>query len=136
MSDEKTGAAVDSLRTVGLFAGLDDRVLTQIVDRATEFEVPAGHVLIQPHMEASGMFIVEEGTVLVEGPGLHLERGAGECFGELALLSEHGHRSARVQARTPVRGLAIARDDFWELLEAEPRLALSLLRVVGDRLAE
>lgn len=133
---EARSDAVESLRGVELFDGLDDEVLRQIVDRATEFEVPAGHVLIQPHMEASGMFILEEGTVLVEGPGLHIERGAGECFGELALLSEHGHRSARVQAKTPVRGLAIARDDFWKMLEAEPKLALALLRVVGHRLAE
>jgi CRP-like cAMP-binding protein len=128
-------AAIESLRGVELFDGLDDGVLQRILDRATEFEVPAGHVLIQPHMEASGMFVVEQGQVLVEGPDLHVERGAGECFGELALLSEHGHRMARVQAKTPVKGLAISRDDFWEMLEAEPRIALTLLRVVGRRLA-
>ena len=128
-------SAIESLRSVELFEGLNDDVLGRIFEHATEFEVPAGHVLIQPHMEASGLFIVEDGTVVVEGPDLHVERGAGECFGEMALLSEHGHRMARVQAKTPVRGLAISREDFWELLEAEPRIALSLLRVVGRRFA-
>jgi CRP-like cAMP-binding protein len=127
---------IERLRSVELFAGLGDPVLRRILDRATEFEVPAGHVLIQPHLEASGMFVVEEGTVSVERPDLHVERGPGDFFGELALLSEHGHRSARVQAKTAVRGLAISREDFWAMLEEEPAIAVSMLRVVGHRLSE
>lgn len=111
-------------------------MLETIAATATEFEVPPGHVLVQPNMEAAGMFLIEDGTVSVEAPGRHFERGAGECVGELALLAPGLHRTARVQATTPVRGIAIGRESFDDLLASEPSVAVGLLRVVATRLAE
>jgi CRP/FNR family transcriptional regulator, cyclic AMP receptor protein len=63
------------------------------------------------------------------------ELGPGEVVGELALLRRDGARSARVQAKTPVRCLAIDRESFRRLLAEEPGLALAILEVVVDRLA-
>ena len=128
--------SASNLRRIPLFAGLDDSALELIARTATEFEVGAGHVLIEPGQEGAGMFVLEEGTVQVELPGGRtIRRGPGEFFGELAILAR-GVRSARVQAITLVRCLAISRADFSKLLEREPRIALAMLPVLAKRLAD
>ena len=43
---------------------------------------------------------------------------------------------ARVRARTLVKGLAISRMAFQELLERQPRVAVGMLPVLAQRLAE
>jgi CRP-like cAMP-binding protein len=85
----------------------------------------------------SGMYIVEEGRVVVEGHGgLHKELGSGEFFGELTLLVPEAHRVARVRAATDVRCVAIRRDDFTQLIEAEPVLAVAMLPTLARRLVD
>ena len=126
---------LDDLRAVPLFADLDDDALARVADAATEFDAPSGHVLVHPHGPASGMFILREGSVTVEARGREVELGPGEFFGELALLVPDAVRSARVCAKSPIRCLAIDRRAFERLLEAEPRLAVSMLRVLARRLA-
>jgi CRP-like cAMP-binding protein len=82
------------------------------------------------------MFAIEDGRATVElrgGGTRHL--GAGDCFGELALLTPEGRRTARVRAATDLKCLALSREDFRELLEREPRIALALLEVLALRLA-
>ena len=116
--------------------GLDDHTLGLLADVATEFEVAAGHVLVERGQEGAGMFVLVEGSVIVDLPaGRTIERGPGEFFGELALLGG-GPRTARVHAATPVRCLAIGRKDFDRLLETEPRIAVAMLPVLARRLAD
>jgi voltage-gated potassium channel len=73
--------------------------------------------------------------VEVELPGKKIELGPGEFFGELALLDEKATHMARVSASSSLRCLALGRDDFLELLETQPRLAIAMLKVVARRLA-
>ena len=124
----------EALRSVPLFADLDDEAIGRIALELTEFEVPRGHVLIEPGREASGLFLIGEGTVAVERDGGRIELGSGESVGELALLNPGAVRSARVQASTEVRGWAVSRDRFEKMIESEPRIALALLRVLAARL--
>jgi CRP-like cAMP-binding protein len=123
-----------ALQTIPMFAGLSEATRMSIVEIAGELEASAGQVLVQPRAEGSGMFVVEEGTVVVERDGKHIELGAGDFFGELALLTD-SKRTARVRAKTDCRLLAIGRDEFRVLLESEPGLALSMLEVLARRLA-
>ncbi len=122
------------LRGVPIFAGLGDGVLQRILGASTELDVPAGQVLARAHDPGAGMFVLEEGTVVVEAPGRTIELGPGEFFGELSLLVPESTRVARVRAKTQVRCVAINRLDFEELLEDEPRVALAMLPVVARRL--
>ena len=81
------------------------------------------------------MFVIEEGSVIVEARGdVEIELGPGEFVGELALLVPDSVRSARVRAVTDVRCLAIGAGDFMQLLDDEPRIALAMLPVVAERL--
>jgi CRP/FNR family cyclic AMP-dependent transcriptional regulator len=125
---------VEKLRGIPLFAELDDAALTRVAELATEFEAQAGHVLVEVGQPGSGMFVLEEGTVTVELPdGRERDLEPGEFFGEIALLTDHP-RNARVQAKTPVRCLAISRTDFARLLQEEPQIGLAMLPKLAARI--
>lgn len=127
---------VQKLASISLFAGLREDALARIAGIVTEFEVPAGHVLVRSGDPGAGLFLIEEGTVVVSTRRGDVELGAGECVGELALLDEREKHTARVRAKTAVRACAIDRDHFMELLGAEPTISIALLRVLAHRLAD
>ena len=126
----------EALRGFPLFADLDEHTLEHVAETATEVEVPKGHVLIEPGQEGSGLLIVLDGTVHVQVGEERLEKGAGEFLGELSLLVPGLTHTTRVQAATPVRFLAIRRDDFEELLREHPTIAVAMLPVLARRQAE
>ena len=101
-------SATHRLHEIPLFAELSDAALARVADIATEIECPAGTVLAVADDPGSGMFVVEEGTVVVEARGgVHIELGPGEFVGELTLLVPDAHRIGRIRAATDVRCLAI-----------------------------
>lgn len=125
------------LRRVELFSRLDDDALGLVASLGTEIDAPAGTVLTQAQQPGAGMFVIEEGRAVAElRGGRERELGPGECFGELALLTAEGERTARVRAETDLHCFAIARDDFRDLLEREPQIAIALLTVLASRLAD
>jgi CRP-like cAMP-binding protein len=126
---------IERLRAVSLFSDLSDKSLNRVVDLATEFDASHGHVLAQPGQPGAGLFILIDGKVRVELPGRELELGPGEFFGELALLDEGAVHTGRVASITNVKCLALRRDDFDQLLESEPTIAVHMLRVLARRLA-
>lgn len=126
---------LESLRTIPLLAELSDEALAHVASITSEIEYPAGSVLGLADDPGSGMFVIEEGAVVVEARGgVQIELGAGEFVGELALLVPDAHRIGRIRALTGVRCLAISREAFAELLEQEPRLAVAMLPVLARRL--
>jgi CRP-like cAMP-binding protein len=126
----------EQLRTVPLFAGLSDERLHRVAEAATPFEVEHGYVLAERGQPGSGMFVILNGNVEVDVPNHEpLIMGPGEFFGELSLLTD-APRVARVHAATPVRGLAIGRSVFTDLLHDEPGIAVAMLPVLARRLVE
>jgi CRP-like cAMP-binding protein len=127
---------VERLRSIDLFSQLDAEALGLVASLAVDVDIPAGSILTHPKQPGTGMFAIEDGRATVElrgGATRHL--GAGDCLGELALLTPEGRRTARVRAATDLKCLALSREDFRELLEREPRIALALLEVLALRLA-
>ena len=123
------------LREIPLFRDLDEAALERIGALAAEVEFPPGSVLVEHGQPGSGMFVLLDGRVTVQLPQRAVELGPGEFVGELSLLADEVRRHARVCAATPVRCLAIARNDFAVLLESEPKLAVSMLSSLARRLA-
>ena len=129
-------ATVDQLRAIPLLASLTDDALRSLAERATEIDVPAGHVLIEVGQAGSGLFVVEEGTLEVELPdGRSVELGTGQFVGEIALLTDRPH-VARVRAKTDARCLAIGRSDFADLLGDSPQIAVAMLPILAGRVAD
>jgi voltage-gated potassium channel len=125
----------DELRSIPLFEGASADGLERVATGAGEMSCEAGQVLALEGDPGSGMFVVLEGTVSVEWRGGRVELGQGDFFGELTLLAPGGTRNARVRAATPVRCLAISRDDALALVESEPAVALAMLKEVARRFA-
>jgi CRP/FNR family transcriptional regulator len=126
----------DRLRSIPMFADLDEIGLWHVSALVTEVDLPAGHVLVQPGQEGSGLFVILEGQVQVELPGgTTISCIDGEFIGELSLLVDDLVHTGRVRAATPVRCIAIGRDDFTRLLDTYPQIAVSMLRSVARRLA-
>jgi CRP/FNR family cyclic AMP-dependent transcriptional regulator len=127
-------ARIEQLRAIPMLAALPDDVLARLAQCASDFDAPAGQVLIQPNQAGNGLLILSEGRAAVELPGQTIECKAGECIGELSLLLDDVVHTARVRAETDVRGIAISRHDFSTLLDEDPRLAGAVLRVLARRL--
>src|ERR687885_1627754 len=126
----------DALGRVPVFAGLSGASLERVARIAKDIELRAGQLLIEPRAKGSGMFVLLEGVVTV-GSGAKgvRELGPGDIVGELALLTPDAVRTARVRAKTPVRCLAITRNDFRRILTDEPKVAIQVLETVATRLA-
>jgi CRP-like cAMP-binding protein len=112
----------DRLRSIPLFADLDEESLGRLAAAASEVKAPAGRPLIERGRPGAGLFVLEEGEVTVEAPEGVRELGPGEVFGERSLLGDDIHRTARVRAKTDVRCLAIGRADLERLLAEDARL--------------
>ena len=132
---DATAPRLDNLRKIELFSELDDDALGRLAGSMTEVDFEPGYVLVHRGMPGSGMFVIEEGTVIVDLTSRQVELGPGEALGELALLNDRVHMG-RARAVTRVKALAIARDEFAELLDTQPTIARCLLSVLARRLAD
>jgi CRP-like cAMP-binding protein len=102
----------------------DDQQLLEAV--GVEVEVPAGKVLIERGHPGAGLYVILEGTVLVDASEGTRELGEGVVVGERALLSADGTRTARVRTKTDVRLLAVDRIEVERLSAEDPEFARRL----------
>ena len=129
-------ALAQRLSAIPMFADLEPDHIQSVCGVLLPFDAPAGQVLVQPGMVGAGLFLIEQGSVTLTVQNKELELGSGEFFGELALLDERAVRTTRVRAKTDVSGYCIDRHDFTKLLEEEPKIALSMLKVLAHRLVD
>jgi CRP-like cAMP-binding protein len=95
-----------------------------------EANVAAGQVLIERGQHGAGLYVILDGTVVVEAPEGTRELGPGAIVGERALLSGDGLRTARVQATSDLRVLAIDRNKFEQLCADDPGFAGRLTQAI------
>ncbi len=128
--DEK----IDLLRTVPLFAGLDDRDIERVSTLADIIDLPADRLLMTQGQHGWEMFILVSGSARIERDGQSLgERGPGEVLGEIALL-DGGPRTATVTLSEASRLLVVARREFQALMDEFPDIRLRVLEAVAHRL--
>ena len=126
----------DSLGRVPLFRDLDRRAIERIERAARPRSFAAGEAIVKEGDEGVGFYLINKGNVSVSRGGTQLNTlGAGDCFGEMALL-EHHRRTATVTATEPTDTTVIHRADFVAELRAHPDLAIELLSVMSRRLRE
>jgi len=89
----------------------------------SEVEFAAGKVLIERGQPGTGLFVVLDGSLVVEAPEGTREVGPGDVLGERALLSAAGTRTARVRALTDGVALAVDRADVDRLCAEDAGLA-------------
>ena len=127
---------VDDLKRVPLFADLNQRQLRKLGKCVRErVHEPGISVVHEGQMSGVGFFIIAEGDATVNAGGREIGTlGAGDYFGELALISE-GERAATVSARTRLRLLEIPSWDFRDFALANPDVTWKLLRHVVELLS-
>ena len=133
--------AVRALRAIPLFSGVDDADLESLSSLVIERRFPKHKVIVEEGAPGDFMYIICDGRVKVtklSGDGrekiLELLDG-GDFFGEMSLLDD-APRSASVEALSDVRVLALARNDFLELLKKSTDLAFAVVRELTRRLRQ
>ncbi|CUS97060.1 CRP/FNR family transcriptional regulator, anaerobic regulatory protein [Candidatus Kryptobacter tengchongensis] len=130
---------INFLRNVSIFEELPERDLEKIAKLGTRKVFSKGNVILMEDEIGSALFIIINGKVKVSrldetGREVILSiLGPGEVFGEMSLL-DGLKRSATVSALTDTEVLIIYRDDFLNLLNKHPQIAISLLRELTQRL--
>jgi CRP-like cAMP-binding protein len=127
--DRPVSTVVDELQRVRLFAGLSQRQLRQLARLVKQREFrPGVNVVEEGTMSGVGFFIVAEGEASVSVDGSEVARiGAGDHFGELALITEDA-RTATVTAVTRLRCHVIAFWDFRKFAKENPDVSWKLLQ--------
>ena len=94
---------------------MDEDDLRRLEEVGHEVAFAAGKVLIEHGQPGTGLFVVVDGSVVVEAPDSERELGPGSVIGERALVAAHGRRTARVRALTDCVVLAVDRSEVDRL---------------------
>ena len=122
-----------------LFRGLSPEALERIAGLAVQRTFRSGEVVFSQGDPGDALYAVVAGTIRIssgaaDGREISLNiMEPGDTFGEIALL-DGGTRTASATATAPTELVSIRREHFVGLLEREPRVALELLRLCGERL--
>jgi CRP-like cAMP-binding protein len=117
-----------------VFADLPAAELDELSAAMTEVEIEAGADVVTVDDYGTAIYFIEQGEadVLPEGGDATQALGAGDTFGEIALLLT-GQRTATVVARTPMRLLSLSGHDFERIQPRVPELERSLRRLGLER---
>jgi CRP/FNR family transcriptional regulator len=132
-------SAVELLRSVPLFAGLEEGELERFSQVAVPRSFPAGTRVFHEGDSSDACYIVSEGSFRVtrehsDGRAITLATlGPGEIFGELAML-DGDTRSASAESITDGTLLALPANDVRSLLGRNPEIALKLVAGLVRRL--
>jgi CRP/FNR family transcriptional regulator, cyclic AMP receptor protein len=98
------------------------------------FDAPAGQTVFAEGDAADVMYALIGGKVEIRAGGRLLQTiGAGELFGEMALIDD-GPRSATAVVLEDARLVPVDRGEFTHLVQEHPTFAVSVMRIMADRL--
>jgi CRP/FNR family transcriptional regulator, cyclic AMP receptor protein len=129
-----TGAPVDALQRVPLFADLNQREVKQIARLFKQRTFPAGETVVQEGSGGAAFYVIESGeaTVFVAGKE-YSTLGPGDYFGEIALI-DGGARLATVTAATDMVCYGLTFWEFRPLVERNGAIGWKLLQALAKRL--
>ena len=125
-----------ALQRFALFAGMNPSDLQQIANYLRPMRYRTGEQIFRVNSPADQLYLIEKGQVRVQplaGAGWLL--GPGESFGERAVLTSQPHNTS-VTAETDVDVWTLAKTDFDMLMNRYPTLAISMSRILSQRLAQ
>jgi CRP/FNR family transcriptional regulator len=123
---------------VQIFSGLSQEEMSHIAIRARSLRKARGEFIYMPGDRAESVYIMRQGRVKLSvlsetGKEIAIDIiQRGEIFGEFALVDE-SLRSNLAQALDDIVVWVFSKRDFTQLLSSQPKLALSYIRLVGDR---
>ena len=95
----------------------------------------AGEIIFKEGDEAEHLFVIKSGQVRIQlGNRTLSELSANSIFGEMALIDD-APRSATAIAKTDCKLVLVDRRRFLYMVQETPLFALSVMKVLADRLS-
>jgi len=130
---------LEALRSVPLFASLDDRATIDLRNLLSVRDVSGGTALFRSGDTGDAMYLIESGRVqisVLDADGSHVtlaELAGGDFFGEMALLDGKA-RSADATVIENARLAILSRENFLGFVRSNPDVALKMLSAITHRL--
>ena len=134
-------STADELRTIWLFEGLTEDQLNSLSPFTYQKKFGPGELIVEEGHTGNGLYLIVSGNVeAIKGLGTEQQQivnklGAGEVFGEMALLGEWP-RTATVRTVDNVECLGIDRWVFLAQLERQPQVGIKMLHILAQRLRD
>jgi CRP-like cAMP-binding protein len=136
LAAQETGQDEELFRQFDLLSELGPAELKQVVDHLRPMRYRAGEQIFRASAPAETLYLLEKGEVRIHalnGGGWIL--GSGEAFGERALLTNQPHNTSAM-AETDVDVWTLSKQDFDMLMNRYPSLAISMSRILSQRLSQ
>jgi CRP/FNR family cyclic AMP-dependent transcriptional regulator len=125
--------AVELLQRVPLFSDLDRKELERIAASMKQRTFAAGDTVTAEGSSGVGFFVIESGNAVVTIGGEERRRlGAGDYFGEVALLNESA-RTATITAESDLKCYGLTSWEFRPLVETHGSIAWKLLQAMSKQ---
>ena len=108
---------------VPLFSGLDAASVAEVMRSLTSATYEPGALICRAGQPARAVFVIAEGEAEADGAGGCRALGAGQCFGEAAVLQGRP-MEVTVRAVTRVKVLALDADELHHLRATRPAIGL------------
>ena len=139
MSQPTTKMTLEALRSVPLFASLDDEAARELRNLLSDKNVPQNTRLFRQGDKGNAMYLIESGRVRIsirddDDHELTLaELAQGDFFGEMSIIDGR-QRSADANVIEDAQLAILSRDAFLSLVRNNPDVALEILSALTDRL--
>ncbi len=129
-----SGAPIEALERVPLFAGLEPGDIEKIALLFKERRFPQGETIVREGSGGAAFFLIESGEATVSVGGVERTTlAAGDYFGEIALIDE-GTRSATITATTDLVCFGLTFWDFGPLVRENGQIGWQLLQSMAKKL--
>lgn len=139
MSNPASQMTLEALRSVPLFASLEDDAATELRSLLTEQVVSSNTRLFRHGDQGNAMYLIESGRVRIslqdedKNDVTLAELAQGDFFGEMSLIDGR-QRSADARVIEDSRLAILSRDAFLSFVRSNPDVALNMLSALTDRL--
>ena len=130
---------LDAIRSVPLFASLDDEAASDLRNLLSVREVPNGAALFRAGDQGDAMYLIESGRVRItisdddQKEIVLAELAQGDFFGEMAII-DGKQRSADATVSEDARLAVLSRENFLGFIHDNPKVALEMLSASFGRL--
>ena len=130
---------LDAIRSVPLFASLDDEAAGDLRNLLSVREVPNGAALFRAGDQGDAMYLIESGRVRItisdddQKEIVLAELAQGDFFGEMAII-DGKQRSADATVSEDARLAVLSRENFLGFIHDNPKVALEMLSASFGRL--
>jgi len=130
---------LEALRSVPLFASLDDDAASELRSLLSDKIVPQNTRLFRQGDKGDAMYLIESGRVRIsirdddDAEVILAELARGDFFGEMSIIDGR-QRSADAKVIEDARLAILSRASFLSFVRTNPDVALEMLSALSDRL--